>query len=533
MAVKSADFDYVIVGGGTAGCVIASRLSQDPDVTVLVLEAGAKARGLDIEVPGAIGSLYNRGKHHWPFKSEPETYASDQRLPYKLGRVLGGSSAINGMIWVRGNPSDFDNWEAEGCKGWSYKDVEPVYRRIEAFEDKSDLHMGLDGPISLQRGNAASPLNKAFLDSAEQAGYDRNDNYNGPNQLGFGAYHHNIRDGRRADVYRGYLQPALTRKNLTVYTHAKVSRVIVENGHAGAIEFQRYGKITTVSVGREIILSAGALATPQILQLSGIGDPKLLASLNIPLVADLPAVDCKLPVSLYPATKFPGIAIAGLEWLWKKTGPAASCNFDVGGFVKTRKGLAAPNLQITFVAVAPKYQRAGIDGHGFEIHMENIGCKSRGSMQCISNRPDDLPRFSFNFLKDERDMDTFLAGTDIAREISSQPAFAPYLGDQVWPPADTRPNADWVRDNVSISHHLAGSCRMGPQENRHTVVGPDLRVHTISGLRVADASIMPNVTSGNTHAPCVMIGEMAADLILAERGSDKAERSSALARELA
>jgi choline dehydrogenase len=521
-------FDYVVIGGGTAGCVVASRLTKNRDVSVLVLESGPSWRGLAIEVPGALGDLYTGGKFHWHHLSEPEPHANNRQLPYKLGRIVGGSSAINGMVWVRGSARDFDDWAAQGCDGWSYEDVAPLYRRIEDYEDPNDAYMGQSGPISITRGDTTTPLNSAFLRSAEQAGYPLNDNHNGPRQEGFCAMQRNTRRGRRCDVYRGYLQPALSRPNLVVWSDTHVQRIVLNDGRASAVEFKRGGVVSQVAARREILLAAGALASPQLLQLSGIGSPEKLRGLGIEPLIDLPGVGrnlhthpviklsfrCKLPVSLYPATRFPGKWLAGLRWLVMRDGPAASSSFDVGGFMRSRDDLDRPDLQFTLVPLALGDLYSKFDGHGFEIYVELIGCKSRGWTALRSSDPSELPRFCFQFLQDQRDIQAFVRGLHIVRKMLAQPAFSPYAGESLIPKPGEETDEEWIRRTVSISHHLAGSCRMGASNDEQAVVTPELKVRGVEGLRVIDASVMPTVTSGNTHAPVIMIAERASDLIL-------------------
>ncbi len=525
------NYDYVIIGGGTAGCVLASRLTQNPALQVLLLEAGPDYRGIMTRVPAGVVGLYQAGKYHWGYRSEPEEHAAGQTLPYKMGKILGGSSSINAMVWVRGAPAVYDGWADAGCNGWAYRDIEPIYRRIERFSDPGDPYMGIDGPISISKGNPdTSPLNLAFLQSAAEAGYALTDNYNGPDQEGSCVLHRNIAGGERSDVYREYLGRARERMNLTIRCGVQAERLVIEGDRVCGVECRVGDRLERITAKCEVLLCAGALASPQLLMLSGIGDPDLMTPYGITNRHLLPGVgrnlhthptirisySCREPVSLLPWTKAPKKWLAGIEWLLKRTGMAATNHLDVGCFVKTHADLDYADAEITFtpLILGPEYADGNVDG--FDIYLELVGVKSRGQIMLRSDNPTDPPEFRFNFLQDRRDLETLRAGAGIMRKIVAQPAFDDLRGVELDPGPGISRDRDldrWIRNTVNISHHLAGSCRMGASDNPDAVVGPDLKLRGLDGLRIADNSIMPFVSNGNTHAPAVMIGEKAFDII--------------------
>ena len=524
-------FDYVIVGGGTAGCVLASRLSENPKIRVAVLEIGPHYRGLPIHIPAAVSDLYERGRYHWGYHSKGEPRTNNRSLAYKMGRILGGSSAINGLVWVRGNRLDFDDWAAAGCDGWAYDDVAPIFRRIESYPDRTDTDMGHDGPIPIQRSRPQDQtLNKAFLKAAQQAGYPFNANYNGKDQEGFCAFQQNIGNGRRGDVYQGYMKQALQRPNLTIITDACVERILIEDGAACGVEYRTANQLKQIGATREVLLTAGTLATPQLLELSGIGDPEVLAANGIAVKHALPGVGhnlhshptinlsykCRQPVSIYPITQFPKRWLAGLQWLIRRTGPAATNHFEAGAFLKTDEALDRPDIEITFLPLTTDGMTEVSKDHGFQIYVELIGCKSRGSSHIQSSDIARQPLFKMNYLEDERDLEAYRKSINIVRKLVSQQAFDEYRGKELSPSADIRSDDEmdrWLCNTVAVSHHLVGTCRMGPNDDTGSVVGPNLKLHGIKNLRIADASIMPKVTSGNTHATVIMIAERASDMI--------------------
>lgn len=531
MSAKILLADYVIVGAGTAGSVVAARLSEDPDVSVIVLEAGPHNRGLSVRMPAGIRKLYEAGKLHWDYKSQPEPFAGNRRLPYKLGRVVGGSSAINGMIWVRGHPRDFDDWEAAGCSGWGYSSLEPIFRRIEAYQAADAPEMGKTGPIPITVGRPEqNALSQAFLSAAQEAGERINPNYNGTDQDGFAALQRNIRNGVRGDVHDGYLKQAKRRKNLRIVPNAVVSRIIIEKGRAVAVDLQGASGIERIIASKEVIVCAGAIGTPQILEASGVGNHAVLSRAGVDLVHSLPGVGENLqthpaittayassrPISILNVTRGLGMLAAGIRWVFTKTGPAATSHFEAGAFIRARPDADRPDCFLIFLPLLMEGAAGQKNRHGFQIFIDLYGVRSRGQTHIVSKDVSQPPEFRFNSLKEQSDVDAFVSAIGLIRKIVGQPAFRELLEGELRPgPGILGPKQleDWIRSNIGRSHHLAGSCKMGPKTDPFAVVGPDLKVHGLEGLRVADCSIMPTVTSGNTHAAAIVIGEKAAELI--------------------
>ena len=528
-------FDYIIAGGGTAGSVLAARLTEDPANRVLILEAGTGRRSLMHRIPAGVLSLYQSGRYHWDYRSEPEELAAGRAYPYKMGKGLGGSSSINALLWVRGAPGVFDSWAADGAVGWSWRDVEPLFRRIEYFEDIADPHMGHEGPIAVIRGTPESSLfNETFLAAGVEAGLSFNGNYNGPDQEGIAVLHRNTRGGERSDVWTEYLKPAIGRPNLVIRCDTPVDRLVIEAGRVTGVAVRKDGRHEIIHASREVLLCAGAIGSPQLLMLSGIGDPASLAPHGIEVCHELPGVGANLHTHPtircgYTARKSERLAswtrppkkwLAGARWLADRKGVAATNHMDVGCFLRSGGDVAWPDIQMTLtpMLVGMTYDDALADGFG--VYTELVGIRSRGFVRLRADDPQAPPRFRFNFLAEERDRETFRIGAGMIREIVSQPAFNPVRGREIGPGADVTTPADldlWVSRNIGITHHLAGTCRMGAPGDPRSVVGPDLRLMGLDGLRIADNSIMPVVTSGNTHAPAIMIGEKASDLITGVR----------------
>ncbi len=535
-------YDYIVIGAGSAGCVLANRLSADPDVSVLLIEAGAKDRHPLVRLPMLMGKLMHSGIYNWRFDTEPEPELDNRRIYWPRGKALGGSSTINGMIYVRGNAADYDRWAQMGNPGWSYAEVLPYFRKSETHAQRRDDFHGGDGPLSVTRARGRNPLFDRFVAAGVEAGYERNDDFNGASQDGFGRYDFTIRNGKRHSTSRAFLRPVMRRPNLTVVTHALTERIVVENGRAVAVDYARGDARHRAIAAREIVLSAGAIGSPQILMLSGIGDADALKAHRIAPVHHLPGVgrnlqdhvDCCLvyeitePVSLYSDLRADRITFAVIRGALFGEGVTTTFPYEGGAFLRSRDGLMAPDIQAHFMPALektanlhwPKLRstaRVG-DNHGITIRVGPVNPESRGHLTLRSADPRDPPKIFANYLATQFDKDTTIAGVRLLREVMRQPAFADIIGPELAPGPEKVSDADliqWLRQAGGTTLHPVGTCRMGPDED--AVVDHRLRVRGLDGLRVADASIMPIISSGNTNAPTIMIGEKAADMILNDR----------------
>ncbi|MBL0746009.1 choline dehydrogenase [Nocardioides baculatus] len=534
-------YDVVIVGGGSAGCALANRLSADPSVSVLVLEAGRTDR-FDplIHAPAALPFPIGNPLYDWKYESEPEPAMNGRRVYHARGKVLGGSSSINGMIFQRGNPMDYERWAADpGMEAWDYRHCLPYFKRMESLilpdgQVGADAWRGGSGPLKLERSPATNPLFSAFFESAQQAGYPLTDDVNGYRQEGFGRFDRNIVKGVRMSAARAYLHPVMGRKNLTVETFAHATKVRFEGTRAVGVDYLRAGrKHETVGAG-EVILCGGAINSPQLLQLSGIGNPEHLRPLGVEMVHDLPGVGENLqdhlevyiqyaslqPVSIVEGLKWRNRPLVGLEWLLKRTGTAASNHFEGGGFCRSNEDVDWPNLMFHFLPIAIRYDGsppAGQDkyAHGYQVHIGPMYADTRGWVRIASTDPRQKPRMLFNYLSTVNDKREWVEAVRVARDILNQPAFAPFNGGELSPGPSVETDEEileWVRKDAETALHPSCTAKMGTDEM--SVVDPaTMKVHGTEGLRVVDASVFPYVTNGNIYAPVMMVAEKAADLI--------------------
>jgi choline dehydrogenase len=525
-------YDYVIVGAGSAGCVLANRLSADGRYSVLLLEYGGSDRSIFIQMPTALSIPMNMPRYNWGYQSEPEPHLNGRRIQTPRGKVLGGSSSINGMVYVRGNPLDFERWEEEGAEGWSYRDVLPYFRRAEKRAEGGNEYRGDSGPLQTSYGKLGNPLHAAWLAAAREAGYPLSADLNGFQQEGFGRLDMTVGAGRRSSAANAYLRPALPRPNLTVHTHALATMVDFTERRASAVHYRHGAAQRLARARREIILSAGPINSPQLLKLSGIGPPAELAQHGIALVHALPGVGENLqdhlefyfqvasrqPITLYstqnPWSKF----LIGLRWLLRKDGLGASNHFETGGFIRSHAGIRYPDLQYHFLPMAVSYDGKSLaTEHGYQAHVGPMRSKSRGTVSLHSADPLDPPRIRFNYLSHPDDWSEMRACVRLTRELFSQPAFAPYRGREIQPGAEVQSDAqidEFIRQHVETAYHPSGTCRMGAASEPMSVVDPEGRVIGTEALRVVDSSIMPSITTGNLNAPTIMLAEKLADAIL-------------------
>ncbi len=523
--------DYVIIGAGSAGCTMALRLAE-AGKRVTVIEHGGSDAGPFIQMPGALSYPMNMGLYDWGFQSEPEPHLGGRRLVTPRGKVIGGSSSINGMVYVRGHAKDFDTWAEMGATGWSYADVLPYFRRMENSHGGSGAEWrGEAGPLHVTRGPRANPLFNAFIEAGRQAGYPVTDDYNGRQQEGFGPMEATIWKGRRWSAANAFLRPALATGNVQL-TRGLARRVVIEGGRAVGVEVDTRAGREVIRAGHEVIVAASSINSPKILMLSGIGPAAHLREHGIDVVADRPGVGANLqdhmeiymqfaaamPVTLYPYWNLFGKAWVGAQWLFLKRGLGASNQFEACGFIRSKAGVEYPDIQYHFLPIAVRYDgKAAAGGHGFQVHVGPMRSKSRGSVTLRSARAEDAPVIRFNYMSQPSDWEEFRACVRLTREIFAQPAMAPYVKHEIQPgPAVTTDEAidAFIRDHAESAFHPCGTCRMGRATDPLAVVDPECRVIGVEGLRVADSSIFPQVTNGNLNAPTIMTGEKAADHIL-------------------
>ena len=522
--------DYVIVGSGSAGAAIAYRLAE-AGKTVTVIEFGGTDAGPFIQMPAALSYPMNMALYDWGFKSEPEPHLGGRRMAVPRGKVLGGSSSINGMVFVRGHARDFDTWAEMGADGWSYADVLPYFKRMEYWHGAGDsTYRGRSGPLHITRGPRSNPLHNAFIRAGREAGYPLTDDYNGRQQEGFGPMEATIWQGRRWSAANAYLRPAFTTGRVRMI-RGFARRVVIENGRATGVEIERAGKIDVVPAGREVILAASAINSPKILMLSGIGPEDQLREEGITVVADRPGVGANLqdhmevyiqyaskqPVTLYKHWNLFSKAVIGAQWLLTKSGIGTSNQFESAGFIRSRAGVDYPDIQFHFLPLAVRYDGKGAERrHGFQAHVGPMRSKSRGSVTLASSDPKADPVIRFNYMSEPDDWTDFRAAIRLTREIFRQPAMQDFVDHEIQPGArETDDELDaFIREHAESAYHPCGTARMGRADDPMAVVDPECRVIGVEGLRLADSSIFPQITNGNLNAPSIMVGEKAADHIL-------------------
>ncbi|MDX2308357.1 MAG: choline dehydrogenase [Hyphomicrobium sp.] len=525
------EYDYVIIGAGSAGCVLANRLTESPDVSVLVLEAGPWDHDLFIHMPSAFAYPLAGTTFNWHYETEPEPHLDNRRLHCPRGRVIGGSSSINGMVYIRGHAFDYDAWaKRAGLEDWSYFHCLPYFKKSETRLKGADAYRGNSGPLFVTTGACRNPLYRAFIEAGREAGYPVTEDMNGHQQEGLGPMDMTVYKGRRWSAAQAYLRPAQRRDtNLEVRARALVTRILFEGRRAVGVEFRKGGVLETVRASREVILSGGAINSPQTLQLSGIGNGNHLKSLGIPVVQHLPGVgenlqdhieayvqyECTKPITLYSATKPLGKLKVGIEWLLTGGGLGGTNHFESGGFIRSEPGVLHPDLQYHFLPMAVSYDgTSAATGHGYQCHIGPMRPTSRGSVTITSSDPAKYPRIIFNYMQTEQDRKEMRNGIKLTREILEQPALAPYRGEELAPGPAAKSDADidaFIRAKAESAYHPSCTCRMGTDEM--AVVDGDARVHGVEGLRVVDASIMPDVVSGNLNVPTIMMAEKLADKI--------------------
>lgn len=527
-------FDYVIVGAGSAGCVLANRLSENPEVTVCLVEFGGSDKNIFIKMPTALSIPMNMDKFNWGYESLPEPALGGRRLDCPRGKVIGGSSSINGMVYVRGHACDFEEWESEGATGWGYADVLPYFKRAESWIGGSDEYRGDDGPLHVNNGNnmQLNALYSAFIKAGEEAGYPVTSDYNGYQQEGFGPMHMTVKNGVRASTAYCYLDPVRYRKNLTILTGELVDKVEFEGKRATGISLVKDGGSQRIEAAREVIVSAGSIGSPTLLQRSGVGPASELAKRNITPIHDLPGVGanlqdhlevyfqfrCKEPITLNNRLGLLSKGLIGAQWILFKNGLGATNHFESCAFIRSRPGLKWPDIQYHFLPAAMRYDgRTAFDGHGFQVHVGPNKPKSRGHVMISSADPKDKPEILFNYLQAEEDVKDWRQVIRLTREIIHQPAFDRYRGEEIQPGAQIQSDEEidqWVKDNVESAYHPSCTCKIGSASDPMAVLDESCRVRGLESLRVVDSSIFPTITNGNLNAPTIMVAEKAADMIL-------------------
>ena len=527
---KTKIYDYIVIGAGSAGAIVASRLSEDADCSVLLVEYGGGDHSVFIRMPSALGIPMNSAKYNWGFESEPEPYLNNRRMNCPRGKVLGGTSSINGMVYVRGNAHDYDEWESHGASGWNYQNCLPYFKKLENHQCVNSDYSGNEGPVTISAGNnMRNPLYRAFIDAGVEAGYGETKDYNGFRQEGFGQKFMNVDRGIRASSSHAYLKMAKKRANLTILKHALVKRIQFSDKTATGIECEIGGQTKVFDAQREVILCAGAIGSPHLLQVSGVGPKEILATAEIDLVHELPGVgenlqdhlefnfqySCKQPISLNSQLGLFKKALIGAQWLFFKTGLGRTNHFESCAFIRSRAGVKWPDIQYHFLPGAITYDGSvAFKGHGFQVHVGHNKPTSRGHVRAISTNIKQHPEILFNYLATEEDRQGFRDCVHLTREVMQQPAMDAFRGEVIQPSAEVQTDEQidaFVRESVDSAYHPAGTCKIGA--DALAVVDSNLRVHGLKNIRVVDSSVFPTVPNGNLNAPTMMLAERGADII--------------------
>ncbi|MDU9006315.1 choline dehydrogenase [Sedimentitalea todarodis] len=528
--------DFVIVGAGSAGCAMAYRLSES-GASVIVIEFGGTDAGPFIQMPAALSYPMNMSRYDWGYQSEPEPHLNNRRLACPRGKVIGGSSSINGMVYVRGHAMDFDHWSEAGADGWSFADVLPYFKRMESWHDGGHggdpAWRGTDGPLHVTRGPRDNPLHAAFVTAGEQAGYQLTDDYNGRKQEGFGPMEQTVWNGRRWSAANAYLRPALRRDNCTL-VRALACKVVIEDGRARGVEVDRGGQKELIRARRDVVLAASAINSPKLLMLSGIGPADHLAEHGITPIVDRPGVGGNLqdhlemyiqmaasqPITLFKHWNLVSKAMIGAQWLFSKTGLGASNQFESAAFIRSRAGVPYPDIQYHFLPMAVRYDgKAAAEGHGFQAHVGPMRSTSRGAVTLRSDDPADAPVIRFNYMSTDQDWGEFRTCIRLTREIFAQPAFSEFVRHEIQPGEHLKSDEELdaaIAEHAESAYHPCGTCRMGRADDPNAVVDPTGQVIGVDGLRVADSSIFPRITNGNLNAPSIMVGEKMSDHLLGQ-----------------